>query len=61
MKKPLIQLPLRTYYRGLELSDKSETLLIEVMNRLNTEDYEEALKTTLLAFLSREAKKTGEV
>jgi hypothetical protein len=54
MKKPLTQLPLRTYYRGIELSAESDNLLLEVMNRLQVDDPDEAIKAALQVFLKQE-------
>ena len=57
MKKPLTWLPLRTLRHGLEISVETERLLFEAMNRLETEDYEDALQAALEAFLSPEMRK----
>ena len=57
MKKPLTQLPLRTYYRGIELSAESDNLLLEVMNRLQVDDPDEAIKAALQVFLKQEEEK----
>jgi hypothetical protein len=45
------RLPLKTFYRGLELSGASEALLEEAMARLDTYDPDEALKAALRLFL----------
>jgi hypothetical protein len=51
MKLPLKHLPLRTYYRGIEISPESDTFLLETMNRLGTEVPDEAINAALKAFL----------
>lgn len=44
MKEPLKWLPLRTYYRGIELSPESKALLLKAMNRLQTDKPDTALR-----------------
>ncbi len=59
MKKPLSRLPLKTLYRGLELSAESEELLNQAMNRLNVDDPDEAIKAALQVFLRQELPKAN--
>jgi hypothetical protein len=56
MKEPLKGLPLRTYYRGIELSPDSEALLLKVMNHLQVEDPDTAIQAALEAFLQQEER-----
>lgn len=45
------RLPIKTLYRGLELSVESEILLEEAMVKVDASDPREALKTALRLFL----------
>ena len=56
MKEPRKWLPLRTYYRGIELSPESEALLLKTMNRLQVEDPDTAIKAALQAFWQQEER-----
>jgi len=51
---PFRRLPIKTLYRGVELSTESEELLDEAMMRLNVNDPDEAIKAALLAYLNRQ-------
>lgn len=54
MTSPLKHLPIRTYYRDIELSPEGEALLLEAMNRLKAEDPDDAIRAALELFLDRE-------